>query len=89
MGVCQLTPDQIRHLRQQLGLSQAGLADRIRDVNPLLKTDRNAVSRYERGVRTPDVHVAAALERISADDANDEADYLTRMSLGPDPDMPD
>ena len=62
-----MTGDEIRALRERLGLSQQGLADRIREVDPILKTDRNAVSRYERGVRTPDPHVAAALEIIRKD----------------------
>lgn len=60
-----MTPDEIRALRARLGLTQAQLAERIRGIDPLLKTDFNAVSRYERGSRRPDPHVAAALARIA------------------------
>ncbi len=59
-----MTPAQIIALRQQLGETQQGLAERVNQVDPLLRLDRNAVSRYERGTRHPSPHVAAALTQL-------------------------
>lgn len=61
-----MTPDQIIALRQQLGLSQAGLADALNDLNPLLRANRQTVYRWEGGSpqRTPNVHSADALARL-------------------------
>lgn len=58
-------PAHVRALRERLGLSQQRLADRMRALNPLLLTDRNTISRWERGVRHPDPHASAALARIA------------------------
>lgn len=59
-----MTAEQITHLRKQLGLSQAQFAERVNDMDPILRVDANAVSRYERNVRSPDPHVADALVRV-------------------------
>jgi len=51
-------------LRAQLGSSQQELADLVNEADPSLRLDRNAVSRYERGVRTPDYRIASAMARV-------------------------
>jgi transcriptional regulator with XRE-family HTH domain len=62
--VSPITPSQITRLRSQLGLSGQAFAGRINETDPLLRLDRNAVSRYERGVQSPGPHVAAAIARL-------------------------
>ncbi len=62
--MCSMTGDDIRTLRERLGLSQQGLADRITDIDPLIRADRNIVSRWERGVHRPNAHATAALVRL-------------------------
>lgn len=59
-----MTPDQIKRLRHQPGYSQQGLADRVNALDTALRLDRNAVSRYERGVRTPSFQVALAMANL-------------------------
>lgn len=58
---------EIRTLRESLRLSQQEFANRIRTIDPLLKTDRNGISRWERGVRHPTTHALAALEEVARD----------------------
>ena len=60
-----MTPDDIKKLRQRLGLSQQGLADAINAENPLLSADRNIVSRWERGMNKPSVHYLAVLQVLA------------------------
>lgn len=59
-----LTPAQIARLRTQLVLTGQAFADRINEADPLLRLDRNAISRYERSVRTASPHVEAAIARL-------------------------
>lgn len=59
-----MTPSDIKNLRQRLGLSQQGLADAINEIDPLLRADRNIVSRWERGKNTPTPHYQAALRKL-------------------------
>jgi len=56
---CKMTPSEVKQIRQQLGLSQAGLAALIGGG------DNMTVSRWERGERTPG-HQAATLLRLLA-----------------------
>jgi DNA-binding transcriptional regulator YiaG len=60
-----MTPDEIRALRESIGLSQQGLADRLHEINPLLQANRNTVSRWERGYQAPGPHYLAALRQIA------------------------
>lgn len=69
-----MTPEQIKALRESLGLSQQGLADRINEIDPLLRVNRQTVYRWEGGKReggipgqSPSPHALAALQRIQAD----------------------
>lgn len=66
-----VTPEQIKALRESLGLSQQGLADRINEIDPLLRVNRQTVYRWEGGKPTqaPSPHALAALQRLQADAA--------------------
>lgn len=66
LGMTVMTSSDIRALRLRLGLSQQGLADRLNTIDPLLKADRNIVSRWERGKNTPNAHYLAALDRLAS-----------------------
>ena len=64
-----MTPDQITTIRQQLGLSQAGLADAINDLDPLMRCSRVTVARWEMdranpNARTPSLRSVDALMRL-------------------------
>jgi DNA-binding transcriptional regulator YiaG len=66
-----MTPEQIRSLREYLDLSQAAFAERINEVNPLLRCNRQTVYRWEGGTparpgrtTTPNAHALAALLTI-------------------------
>lgn len=63
-SVSSITPTQVARLRSQLALSGQAFAKRVNEADPALRLDRNAVSRYERGVRTPDYRVELALARL-------------------------
>ncbi len=56
----------VRRLRDGLGITQRELADRINQVDPLLRLSATSISRYETGQRTPSGHVQAALNVIAA-----------------------
>lgn len=58
-----MTPDAIKALRQQLGLSQAGLADALQEIDPLIGCNRQTVYRWEGGnpPQSPNPHSVAAL----------------------------
>lgn len=59
-----MTPEHIRTLRQRIGTQQA-LADRIREIDPLLSPNRHTVSRWERdGGAIPNPHSVAALTAL-------------------------
>lgn len=59
-----MTPEHIRTLRAQTGLSQPRFAARITEVNPLLTPNGASVSRWESGANVPSVHTADALTRL-------------------------
>lgn len=59
-----MTPAHIRALRGQLGCSQQALADRVNEIDLALRLDRNAISRYERGGRSPSYRVELALAAL-------------------------
>lgn len=61
-----MTPSEIHDIRIRLGLSQQGLADAINEIDPLLRADRNIVSRWERGKNTPTPHYQAALKILAS-----------------------
>lgn len=56
-----MTGDDIKTIRQQLGLTQAELANRINAIDPNLRIAATSVSRWESGKHAPSPHVAAAL----------------------------
>lgn len=60
-----MTPEFIKEIRERLGLSQQGLADAVNAVDPLLRADRNIVSRWERGLFKPNAHYQAALRKVA------------------------
>lgn len=62
-----MTPNHVAALIAQTGETQQGLADRVNAADSGLRLDRNAVSRYVRGVRSPDYRVTAALTRVWLD----------------------
>lgn len=62
-----MSPEDIRDLRDRLGLSQQGLADRVNIINPLLRVNRQTVYRWERGTQAPNVHSLVALRRVATE----------------------
>lgn len=60
-----MTPEQIRSLRQQLGLSQRELAERLNAIDPSLRTGPTTVNRWERGRYRPSAHAIAALRQLA------------------------
>lgn len=62
--VSPITPAQIIRLRIQLAITGQAFAERINEATNGLRLDRNAVSRYERGVRTPDYRIETAIARL-------------------------
>lgn len=64
-----MTPVQIATLRHQIGETQAGFADRLREIDPLLAPNRHTVARWERTDSvTPNAHAVAALTRLWLDE---------------------
>lgn len=59
-----MAPDEIKALRQDMGLSQQRFADALRQVDPLLGVDRQTVYRWENGSQAPNRHSTRALERM-------------------------
>ena len=64
-----MTPDEIRAMITQLGLTQAGLATALNAMDPLMRATQATVSRWlmDRGnpnARTPDIRSTDALTRL-------------------------
>ncbi len=66
-----MSPEHIRILRQRLGLTQPEMAERINQVDPLLRVTANAISRYERGKHKPAPHVQGAMRVLAIDNGID------------------
>jgi len=62
-----MTTDEIKALRESLGLSQQGLADRINAIDPLLRVNRQTVYRWEGGkpTQSPSPHALAVLRVLN------------------------
>jgi transcriptional regulator with XRE-family HTH domain len=60
-------PALLRHLRTQAGLSQAGLAERLREITGTYSVTRHDISRYERGRRKPQAWLPALAVALGVD----------------------
>ena len=61
-----MTPDEIRELRESLDYSLQDMANRLREISPLLGVDRVTVYRWEHGRQAPNRFAVAALEELRA-----------------------
>ena len=77
-----MTDTFVRRLRDDLGITQRELADRINQIDPLLRLSATSISRYETGQRTPSGHVQAALNVIAARDELSAALHGSRVFTG-------
>lgn len=78
-----MTPEQIKTLRAELGLSQSQLANRLNDLDPYLRILPSTISRWENGKHTPAPHVQGALQALAAQAGVDvpPLSYRVRESL--------
>lgn len=56
-----MTGNDVKRLRDQLGITQAELATRINQIDPQLRVHPATVSRWEAGRHAPSPHAAAAM----------------------------
>lgn len=59
-----MTPEHIRTLRTQTGLSQGRFAEALNAIDPHMQTTGTSISRWENGHRAPDAHSVAALTAL-------------------------
>lgn len=60
-----MTPDQIKSLRVQLGLSQREMAEQLNRIDSSMRTSAITISRWETGDRSPSPRSVAALEQLA------------------------
>lgn len=77
-----MTGDDIKTIRQQLGLTQAELANRINAIDPNLRIAATSVSRWESGKHQPSAHVVAAIRTIEREESQLRSYTLHRLPDG-------
>lgn len=61
----QMSGHDVRALRDDLGISQRELAERINQIDPSMRVSPTTVSRWETGQRTPSRHASAAMRAVA------------------------